>query len=302
MNVKNLSEKFYNHGTIIFPSGNDNPQVIKKNKVIEEFEEKGIVVFKNYNFNKKSLWNFVKKFSYQFSNDADRRDIKFDNKNIRGVDPGNQEIKLHSESSFNTACPEIIWFYCNQAPSKNSKGGETTICDGIMIWDKLSLKTKKFFLANCIEYFLKIKINLANNFKHKRKWFLNNIGVTNPVLNPKTSTLDFIQKTFAVNETRLPGKLAFANHLLIDLKYEPQIIYRKIAGKKMLPKNINKEINKIVKKYTFKIKWQNGDLVMLDNKRFMHGRTKFKVKSKREIINVQTKLSNFGYGSTSRKI
>ena len=37
---------------------------------------------------------------------------------------------------------------------------------------------------------------------------------------------------------------------------------------------------------------------MLDNRRFMHGRTAILENEKREIINIQTLKSNFGYGES----
>ena len=39
---------------------------------------------------------------------------------------------------------------------------------------------------------------------------------------------------------------------------------------------------------------------MVDNKRFMHGRSKILHSENREIINVQTLFANFGFGATTR--
>ena len=51
---------------------------------------------------------------------------------------------------------------------------------------------------------------------------------------------------------------------------------------------------------TYDLQWEKGDLVMIDNKRFMHGRRSFKSRDKRDIVNIQTATANFGYGSTTR--
>lgn len=300
MNIRQLSNKFSENGSLIKSNiKNSSIKLLDKKKIIKEFEKKGAVLFRGYNFDKKNLWKFVKQFTLQFSNDAQRRDVKFNNKNIRGVDPGNQEIKIHSESSFNSACPEIIWFFCNKKPS-NRLDGRTTICDGVRIWEELSYSSKKFFLSNPIYYKLKINIDLESKDMKKREWYLNSIGAINPVLNPKNKSIDYGQIAFAVNETRVPGQLSFCNHLLIDLKYEPQIIARTINKKKYLPKSISKELSKIIKKNIYKINWKNGDLIMLDNKRFMHGRESFKKNSIREVINIQSKYATFGYGNSTR--
>jgi len=301
MIIQKLSNNFYNYGCLI--KSKKKAKSIKNlntNKIIKEYEKTGVVLFRGFNFNKNNLFKFIKKFTFQFSNDAQRRKARFNNTNIRTVDSGTHKINLHSESSFNAACPEIIWFYCKRKPEENSGGG-TILCDGIKIWDELCFKSKRFFLGNPINYKLSIKIPFKFKIKNKRQWYLNNIGSKNPSLNPQNSTVDYTQVRFAINETHLPGKLAFCNHLLIDLKYEPQIKKRKINNKE-LPKTIISELNKIIKKYTYKINWNNADLIMIDNKRIMHGRESFKKKSLREILNIQTKYANFGYGSTTRNI
>lgn len=46
---------------------------------------------------------------------------------------------------------------------------------------------------------------------------------------------------------------------------------------------------------TFYHKWKINDIIMLDNKRFLHGRNSFSKKEKRKIINIQTLKANFPY-------
>ena len=45
---------------------------------------------------------------------------------------------------------------------------------------------------------------------------------------------------------------------------------------------------------------KKNDLIMLDNKRFMHGRRAYSKDEKREIVNIQTLKANFSYGFTTR--
>ena len=53
---------------------------------------------------------------------------------------------------------------------------------------------------------------------------------------------------------------------------------------------------------TYEIKWGKNDLVMVDNKRFMHGRRAYKKNSPRDIVVIQTSKASFSYGTTFRKI
>ena len=72
----------------------------------------------------------------------------------------------------------------------------------------------------------------------------------------------------------------------------------------MNKKKINKEdynyITALAYEITEEITWKKNDLIMIDNLRFMHGRRKINKKNKsRDIVTIQTMISNFGFGSTT---
>ena len=46
----------------------------------------------------------------------------------------------------------------------------------------------------------------------------------------------------------------------------------------------------------------NRDLLMLDNKRFLHGRKQLSPVAGRDIVILQTKTTNFGYGVSTKNI
>jgi len=264
------------------------------NQINQKFKKNGILRFKNLSLNSYDLIKFTDLFTETYSNDAARRTARMGSKNIRNVDLGSHEVTLHSEASFSPVCPEIIWFYCLRPPKKNS--GRTIFCDGIVLWDKLSTNIKKKFLQEPICYSLKIPVDLNLKGKGKKKWFLNNPGVKNCYLDLDKKTINFDYINFAVRNSKVPGKLAFANHLL-SLKDETQLISIKMySGKKISQKIIN-EINFYSKKTTQAIDWKKGDLIMIDNFRFMHGREAIHEKDQqRDIVNIQTFRSRYDYG------
>ena len=139
-------------GCIIEADDNEDVSKIDKHKIVEIFESKGVILFKNFDFNKDKILKFTDLFTQQYANDANRRKVRFEKLNLRDVDPGKMEMPLHSEASYSPSWPEIVWFYCNIAPRK---GGQTTICDGRAIYKNLSSETKNFFLSNQIIYNLK---------------------------------------------------------------------------------------------------------------------------------------------------
>lgn len=45
---------------------------------------------------------------------------------------------------------------------------------------------------------------------------------------------------------------------------------------------------------------QAGDLVMIDNRRFMHGRRAYPANDPRDIVQIQSTRASFPYGATTR--
>ena len=62
---------------------------------------------------------------------------------------------------------------------------------------------------------------------------------------------------------------------------------------KKIPKSILKEVEKKAENLTYYHQWKRFDLIMLDNRRFMHARNFFSKKDRRQILNTQTLESNF---------
>lgn len=302
MKTRSISEEFNNNGLIIENSKvSDSINNLSKKKIAEYFYKYGFVYFKNFKINNLDFISFADKFTLKYANDAGRRKIKFNNKKIMSVDLGNNEIPLHSEASFSPSWPEIIWFYC-AVPSK--KSGFTTIVDGVKIYENLSLSTKKFFLENQVTYKLlipykktevqkKVKFNIGKKTKLKN-WLLPYEGAGQTKINFKDSFIQTNFSRYAINSTLKSQNPTFCNHLLPAIyKDEPQIIDFKMSNGKRLPQKIIKEIKDVTKKLVFKIKWNKGDFCMIDNRRFMHGRTKIFFNEKRDISVVQTLISKF---------
>jgi len=156
-----LSDLFFHNGIVIYGKKSTSIFDLDVNLVIKLFEKHGIVLFRDFDLDGKSIKKFSNQFTKNYSQDAQRRNSRFGDRNIRNVDYGFEQVDLHSEASFSPSCPEIIWFYCVK-PAK--KSGKTLLCDGVSLWNSLNLETKNFFLSNQISYKLKI-INQPNTFK-----------------------------------------------------------------------------------------------------------------------------------------
>ncbi len=298
-----LSKKIEDGGLILNPSNEKSILDLKREEVIKNFEDKGIILFRNFKIKKEDIIKFTDRFTFSYANDANRRMFRFKNNNIRNVDTGKVEIFLHSEASYSPAWPEIVWFYCNNPPLKN---GQTTICDGNNIFKKFDYELKNFFLSNEIVYKLKIPFGKSKNIKKLKEkkikpWYIEYPGIKDCFLNPKNNEILFKLKRYAISETRKLNKMSFCNHVQIPLESDDQLISIELENRKKIPKKILDKVSKITKSLTFEMDWHKNDLIMIDNRRLMHGRRKISSKdNKRDIVNIQTLKANFGYGATTR--
>ncbi len=127
------------------------------------------------------------------------------------------------------------------------------------------------------------------------------IGAGNGFITNNDGCLHLVQKRYAVQESRISGQFAFANHLFIHLNSEPQLLSRELSNNRQIPDSIFDEIISKAKSYTYNHIWQKNDFVMLDNRRFMHGRKSLVKDDPRDIVIIQSQRASFGYGSTTRK-
>ena len=296
MKISNISDKIISKGCIIEPSYQKNLLKLNKNRIIDIFKERGFIIFRNFQIKKELITKFTDLFTIKYANDAMRRTVRFKDKRAHDVDPGIREMPLHSEASYSPSWPEIIWFYCNKAP-KNS--GSTTISDGQTIYKKFNSSLKKFFLENQIIYDLKVPFGKKNNKSNilkknfKKPWHIDYPGISDCYLNLKTNEVNFKLKRYAVVKDKYNLNLSFVNHLQIILNRDPQV--KKISmnlSDKILKKRIA-EVKNISDECIYEIQWQNGDLCMINNQRFMHGRRRIEKNENRDIINIQTLQSNF---------
>ncbi len=293
MKISEISNNVTSSGCIVEPSDQTNIFEIDKNEIIEIFKDKGVIIFRNFNLKKENIIKFTDLFTSKYANDALRRTTRLGNKNIHDVDSGNKEMPLHSEASYSPSWPEIIWFYCNKAPLNS---GNTTICDGQRIYKNFGSEIKKFFLENQIIYDLKVPFQLKPKnkiTKMKRPWHIDYPGIYDCYLNLKTNEVNFKLKRYAVVKDKYNSELSFVNHLQIILNRDPQVKKIYLEKKNTKFKKMMKEVQKISKECIIDISWINGDLCMINNQRFMHGRKKIDKNEERDIINIQTLKSSF---------
>jgi alpha-ketoglutarate-dependent taurine dioxygenase len=301
MKTRKISDTW---GCLVTPSNSEGPQDLKYDDIVVLFERYGVLLFRGFSLEPESITTVTNRFTAKYSGEATRRPSRYGQKVVHDVDTsemsmgkgiiGEKHVGWHSENSFSPSWSEVIWFYCVTPPEK---GGKTMLCDGIALWNNLTVNTKSFFTASPVRYQLEIPIGKERPSKGIKPWFLNKVGTGDTYINWDTGTLHTTQLRFAMQEGRSGRDLCFSNHLLIAVDTEPQIISRTMADGSEIPENIMEEISEKADELAFRLSWEKGDLLMIDNRRFMHAREAYEPDSQRELLVVQSERANFGYGS-----
>jgi alpha-ketoglutarate-dependent taurine dioxygenase len=262
--------------------------------VVELFERYGILLFRGFGLDTENITAVTDCFTETYAPDAVRRPRRFGKKQIRDVEVGDTEIGFHSEAAFAPTWPEIIWFYC-RVPSNS--GASTTVCDGVMLWKRLSPQTRKFFLTQPVKY--RYLYELGDQRvpgRGKEPWPFQAVGVDG-YWDRDNGVADLSVWRFAVQESRAGG-LCFANHVFTDFAN----LTTTMSDGTPIPHEMLVEIREAARLLTYDVQWQARDLLMLDNRRFTHGRRAFDARhDPRDIVQVQTALASFAYGATMRR-
>ena len=296
--TKLLSQPLFPDGQGILLSAGKDIFELDRQKVIEAFESCGAVLLRGFDLSHQTAKEFIDQFTFRYSGDASRRGKRFGSNIFRNVDAGTIAHALHSEGSFTPTWPEVLWFYCITPPQV---GGATTLCDGMDLWNRLSLPTRNFFQMNPIRYDIEISIDQTKKGWGEKEWQFNVEGAANAKVDWETGVVKLSQVRFAAKEGRLNRSMCFVNHLISDHHNETQIKRITLLNGEEIPKEVVNESKLIAEPITHEIAWEKNDLIMIDNMRFMHGRRAFNQGDPRDIVVIQTARASFGYGATTRQ-
>jgi alpha-ketoglutarate-dependent taurine dioxygenase len=283
----------------LVPAEPNGPLVVEDSaeraEVISLFERHGVLLFRGLDIEPSNLVAFTNQFAEQYAPDAIWRQPRFGEHAIHTVNVGSFAIALHSEASFGAAWPEIIFFYCSVPPQR---GGATTLCDGVTLFERLSRPTQRLFTARPLRYDVALQ---------GRKTVVGG-DVEWPVVTPGVSgvwdrTNGVYRLTVfrdAVHEVRQRSRVySFCNYLLVGTgHYEIQNIT--FADGSPIPDDALAEVRAVAEPATIEIAWQPRDLLMIDNRRYMHGRRAFEADDVRDISIVQVLRASFAFGASTR--
>ncbi|NWD75750.1 TauD/TfdA family dioxygenase [Pseudomonas gingeri] len=252
----------------------------------------GVVLFRNCIHTAEDFSAFVRLNSSRLSLDPARAMV---GGAAQLVDAGRAAIGLHCENGNSPFWPDITWFYCQEAPRK---GSQTTLCDGEKVLAKLSPACRTFFEENPIRYsrtvagdkWRRLVCHYSSTLSDPAAVVIGDlmqiVGDDPQTLisfNPADDSIHYAFSTSAILTSAFSQRPAFANSILgPSFNYEVPVIDT-VSGAP-IPGEFLVEIAAVTAQETYPVGWRDHDMVMIDNRRVMHGREAI-VDERRRIFN-----------------
>jgi alpha-ketoglutarate-dependent taurine dioxygenase len=256
---------------------------IDREKIINLFKEYGVLLFRGFNADTEIFRDFSNLFSTDFldyAGGAFNRKVIDNDQTILSVNYFQTEIKLHGEMYYQKNIPLMLWFFCANPASQH---GETTVCDGRHFFAELSNSTKELFnrkklkftvRMNKEQWLIKYKIDDVNQLREICK----NHDTHLTIYEDESVLLEYICPV--IFTSKCGNYKVFINSLLPSIQLNPDVL--KFDDDSQITDELMGELNGIADKITTDICWNQGDILMIDNTRIMHGRKAF-TDEKREI-------------------
>jgi hypothetical protein len=243
--------------------------------VIELYKKHGALLFRGFGTGVEQFRSFTHSFCPTHVLNESRGRAPIDPQhNIHTVSLGTRPFALHSELSREPWKPDVAFFACLAAPIS---GGATTICDGVELVRAMPDMVRQGLTGRRL---LHIKPTWPELF---RFW----LGDANPsdealASPPPECPYQFqriggsIARIFsrpALHRPMFADDPAFANYLLFARFMHNQRDYPLLDDRRPVPDSWLHAIKDTGDRVSAEIAWQPGDVLMLDNTRFMHGRT-----------------------------
>lgn len=263
---------------------------LDRSAIIDLYRTHGALLLRGFGVDVAQFRAFAQQFcSTSVVNESPGRQPVDPDAHVYTVDAGTRAFPLHPELSREPWKPDVAFFGCLSAPRE---GGKTTICDGAALARALPAGLSEALECRRLLYIQSTWPALLDYW----------IGTPTPtdaeLANPPPGCpYEFrrypqgIARIFsrpALHKPMFLGAPAFGNFLLFAraLGHPDSVV---LDDGRPMPEAWVQVISAAADRLTVPIDWQSGDLLMLDNTRFMHGRTEIVDPGERMI------LSYFGY-------
>ncbi|MDF5719771.1 MAG: TauD/TfdA family dioxygenase [Rhizonema sp. PD37] len=274
-------------GKIVYSEDSKNILCLPSAEIKELFKASGVILFRGFGITHQEMKEFAEQFSSRFIRDDDKPLVE-PNGFVSSVDTGMDEIYPHRENGSSPFAPDAVWFCCT-VPA--AQGGETLFWNGVRVWEKLSEELKQLFISKKIKFVRKYPVSSWKHF----------LGLGATIADAKRVLDSFENVSYqideeesiyteyvcsAVSKTKYGNQNAFVNDVIAsnnNLQGSANLIEGSLTfeDNSLISEAVIEQIEKVVYGLTEEIRWQTGDIVMIDNSRFLHGRRAFSDNNRR---------------------
>jgi alpha-ketoglutarate-dependent taurine dioxygenase len=257
-----------------------SPETIGKDDLLAAVARDGYVLLRGFASGITEFGELVRRVSVRTTLDPART---FHGDIVQAIDPGDHAIPLHSENSTTPFAPDLVWFYCAKAAAT---GSQTTVADGYRVWNALTPAARRAFSAQDVVFAREVPgpiwrtmvSHLMGGAKRPQDVEfadLHRILGGDPALTLESrpgGAVYYAFRTPAVHRTRFGDRPAFCNSLLnpgTEHYAKPELTF---ADGSPVPDALLAEVAEAGEAVTEEIDWRDGDVVVVDNTRVMHGR------------------------------
>lgn len=261
---------------VVLPEGEGSLADCDRESIIAHYRQHGALLFRGFDADLTRFGDFAWRFcKTAVVNESPGRLALDPARLIYGVDGGQQAFALHPEISREPWKPDVAMFACLSPPGQ---GGYTTLCDGIQLVRSLpdevreGLASRQLVYANAawaelLEFWLGTRdpddALLADPPPHCPYTFKRV---------PDGRVARFFSAP-ALHKPMFANELAFGNFLMFARFVKGRRDFPLLDDMRPVPEPWLQAIKAAADPLTVAIRWHKGDVLMLDNTRFMHGRT-----------------------------
>ncbi|MGK7875894.1 MAG: TauD/TfdA family dioxygenase [Xenococcaceae cyanobacterium] len=273
-----ISENF---GLTFLGSKDADIFALSRDQVIDCFKSSGCLLFRGFELDAEKFKNFTNLFSTSYMSylgGAILREAINGDKTVLAVTGSKHRfaVPLHGEMYYMKHRPTLIWFYCD-TPALSQ--GETTLCDGSQFYEEMSQTSQELFNTKRLKYIRSYPNGLWQKIYHTDDInIVENVCKKNMItikVNPEDMSIRTESIRPAIFQSKYGGKKKFFINnilpLLAGIMGETKSFIR-FEDDSEIPVHIQHELKAIAEKLTISISWQQGDILMIDNTRILHGR------------------------------
>lgn len=279
-------------------TGDFSLQSLDTGFVQECFAWEGCLIFRPSSCSLSEFVDFTERFSRGFiENPGQLRDVVGEQGTLQTVNRSMEPLPLHSEMTYlpHPLKPEILWLYCEK-PALS--GGETNLCDGRVLAEFLLNSAWADECTRSVRYRKVYGPYAWQKFS----------GVSEKKILMEAFEAWGISQWF-----RFKGDLLTMNHVVPILtpglfgggrNFVTQIIHDMIRARKkpifsdgsLVGQAFFQALRNVSQSMMVTHQWREGDVIMVDNSRFLHGRA---AQDSARKIRTRISYANFGaYGNS----